>query len=106
MDKILGLIGLAKKAGRITAGSQMCEDEIRRGNAKLIIIASDISDNGYKAITDCCKHYNVKHMTYGEKADLGTAVGSEIRTVISVNDEGFARAIEEKITAISEERKG
>lgn len=106
MDKVLGLIGIAKKAGRITAGSEMCEDMIRRGNSKLIIIASDISKNGYKAITDCCKHYNIKHITYGKKEDLGAAVGSEIRTVISVNDEGFAHAIEDKITAISEERKG
>ena len=106
MDKILGLIGLAKRAGRITAGSELCEDAIRRGVSKLIIIADDISDNGRKAICDCCKHYRVKHITYGKKTELGTAVGSEIRAVISINDEGFARAIEEKITAMSEERKG
>ncbi|MEE0944775.1 MAG: ribosomal L7Ae/L30e/S12e/Gadd45 family protein [Clostridia bacterium] len=106
MDKILGLIGLAKKAGRITTGSELCEDAIRRGMSKLIIIAKDISDNGCKAICDCCKHYGVKYITYSEKSDLGAAVGSEIRTVISINDEGFARAIEDKITAISEERKG
>ncbi|MBS7298581.1 MAG: ribosomal L7Ae/L30e/S12e/Gadd45 family protein [Eubacteriales bacterium] len=106
MDKVLGLIGLAKKAGRITAGSELCEDAIRRGDSKLIIIADDISDNGKKAICDCCRHYGIKYLTYASKADLGTAVGSEIRAVISINDEGFARAIEDKITAISEERKG
>lgn len=106
MDKILGLIGLAKKAGRITTGSEPCEDAIRCGISKLIIIAEDISNNGLKAICDCCTYYGVKYITYASKTDLGAAVGSEIRAVISINDEGFARAIENKITAISEERKG
>lgn len=106
MDKVLGLIGLAKKAGRITAGSEACEGAIRSGISKLIVIAGDISENGRKAICDCCRHYGVKYITYASKEELGAAVGSEIRAVISINDEGFARAVAEKTTAINEERKG
>ncbi len=106
MDKVLGLIGLAKKAGRLSSGSEPCEEAVRRGISKLVIIAADISDNGLKAICDCCKHYGTKYITYATKTELGAALGFELRAVISINDEGFARAIEEKITAVSEERKG
>ncbi len=98
MDKVLGLIGLAKRAGRITAGAELSEDAIRQGKSKLIIIAKDISENGEKAISDCSSYYGVKYLTYATKAELGGAVGTDIRTVISINDDGFARAIEEKIT--------
>ncbi len=97
MDKVLGLIGLAKKAGKITAGAEMAEDAVRHGKSKLIIIAEDISPNGRKAICDASKHYGVKFLTYKTKQELGAAVGSEIRAVISINDEGLAKAIEEKI---------
>ncbi len=106
MNKILGLIGLAKRAGKISGGAEMSEDAVRCGKSKLIIIAEDISENGRKAICDCCRHYGVKYITYSNKAELGGAVGAELRAVISVNDGGFAKAIDEKITAESEERKG
>lgn len=106
MDKVLGLIGLAKRAGRLCGGGELCEDAVRRGSSKLIIIANDISDNSRKAITDCCRHYGVKYTVYATKSELGAAVGSDIRAVLSINDAGLADAIEKKIAAVSEERKG
>lgn len=106
MDKALGLLGLAKRAGRISGGSELCEAAVRAGTAKLVIIASDISDNGRKAITDCCTYYNVKHVTYADKESLGRAVGAKIRAVVSVNDTGMADAIEKRIAEVSKERKG
>ncbi|MBQ7794803.1 MAG: ribosomal L7Ae/L30e/S12e/Gadd45 family protein [Clostridia bacterium] len=106
MNKVLGLIGLAKRAGRMSGGAELCEEAVRQGKSRLIIIASDISENSRKAICDCCRHYGVKYITYATKSELGSAVGAEIRAVISINDDGLAKAIEEKITAVSEERKG
>ena len=52
--KILGLIGLCKKAGKIVAGAALCEKEIRAGKSELIIIANDNSQTGLTAITDIC----------------------------------------------------
>ena len=43
MERILQLIGLAKRAGKITAGTELVEKEISRGRAKLLILATDIS---------------------------------------------------------------
>lgn len=97
MNKILGLIGLAKRAGRISEGAEFSEDAVRHGRSKLVIIAADTSENGKKAIRDCCEHYKVKYVLYATKTELGKAVGSELRSVISVNDDGFAAAILKKL---------
>lgn len=97
MDKILSLIGLAKKAGRISEGSDFSEDAIRHGKAKLVIVAADTSENGKKAIRDCCEHYKVKYILYATKTELGRAVGAELRSVVSVNDDGFTAAILRKL---------
>lgn len=106
MDKVLGLIGIAKRAGRVACGAELAEESVRKGASRLVIIASDISAGGRKAVTDCCKHYGVKYITYATKAELGKAVGCEIRTVVSVKDAGLAAAIEAGVAKVSEERKG
>lgn len=97
MDKVLSLIGLAKKAGRISEGSDYTENSIRGGKASLVVIASDTSQNGIKAICDCCEYYKVKYIFYATKTELGRTLGAALRSVISINDDGFAAAILKQI---------
>lgn len=93
-DRILSMIGLAKRAGKITAGTPLCEKAIKSGKSELIIIAKDISENGRKSITDACKYYSVRYIEYSDMYVLSTAIGAEgVRVVVSVNDKGFADAI-------------
>ncbi len=96
MDSVLAMIGLARRAGKVSSGAEIAESMVKKGKAKLIIIAEDISENGKKAITDACKYYKVRYIEHADKIQLGRAVGSDIRTVISVNDKGFSRAILKK----------
>lgn len=105
--KILGLIGLCKKAGKIVAGAQLCEKEIRAGKSELVIIANDISKTGLKAITDVCNHYCVRYIMCSDMNDLGKAVGAlGDRSVISVNDKGFSDAILKKYNDLQRGRNG
>lgn len=106
MDKALSMLGLAKRAGRITSGADMVEDAVRQGKAKLVIIASDAAKNSRKSISDCCGYYNVKILEYSDKEQLARAIGTDIAVAVAVNDEGLAKAIEAKITDGVMERKG
>ena len=99
MQKVMGLIGLAKKAGRISCGETACKEAIRMGKSYLIFLAEDTSDNTKKNILDSCKYYNVEHYFLGTKTELGHAVGNRYNAVISVNDEGFAKGILKHIQA-------
>lgn len=93
IDKVLGLIGLAKRAGKISCGESACKDAVRFGKSKLIVIASDASANTKKNIEDSCKYYGVYCLRAYTKEELGHAVGNEFNAALSVNDDGFAQTI-------------
>ena len=96
MDNVLVMIGLAKRAGKIVTGAEICEAAVKKGKSKLIIIAGDISENGRKAIPATCRYYKVKYIEYADKSQLGNFTGSAERAVVSVNDKGFAETILKK----------
>ncbi len=94
MDKALGLIGLAKRAGRIAAGEEAVKDSVRFGKAQVVILASDASDNTRKNITDSCKYYGVPYYVAYTKEVLGHAIGNNFNAAIAVLDSGFSQNIE------------
>ncbi len=102
MDKVLGMLGLAKRAGKVQTGEFLCEKAIKGGQSHLIIIASDISVNGKKSICDACNYYDVTYIEYGTADQLGKITGGGERVVVSVNDENFKNAILSKIEKINE----
>lgn len=103
MNKILGMIGLAKRAGKITSGEFLCEKAVKDGQSRLIIIASDISENAKKQILNACNYYRVEYIEYSSSAELGKAIGADSRMVVSVNDDSFKNAILSKIERIDEQ---
>ena len=78
------------KAGRCTSGEMMTESETKSGRARLVIIASDASENTKKKFRDMCKFYEVPIYIYGDKDTLGHAMGKEFRASLAILDEGFA----------------
>ena len=102
MNRILGMIGLAKRAGKITSGEFLCEKSIKSGQSCLIIIAEDISENAKKVTLNACSHYGVEYIEFSSSLELGKAIGADRRMVISVNDDNFKNAILSKIERIDE----
>ena len=99
MDKLLQMIGMAKRAGKVITGEMLSEKAVKAGESFLVIIAADISDNGRKSIINSCNHYNVEYIEYADRALLGKFTGGGERTVISINDRGFADTIKSKYYA-------
>lgn len=97
MDKVLSMIGMAKRAGKVSTGSFLCERAVKSGEAKLVILAGDISEGSAKAIKDTCAYYKVKYITYADKDSLGTFTGGGDRAVVSINDDNFASAVLKKL---------
>lgn len=44
-SKVLSMLGLAAKAGKVASGEFSTEKEVKSGNACLVIVAEDASDN-------------------------------------------------------------
>ena len=97
-DKVLSLLGLAKKAGKLKGGEYCVETEVKKGRAKLVIVAEDASDNTKKSYTDMCSFKKVPVIFYGNKESIGKCIGCEERAAVVLTDEGFANAVNKQIS--------
>ncbi len=94
-DKLKGMLGLARKAGRLAAGTQLACDAVRAGTCNLMLLASDTSENSRKRVLNCCKFYHQKiTVTEIGRADLAHCIGrSGYVSAVAILDPGFAAAI-------------
>ena len=74
-NKFYSMLGLCMKAGRLTSGEVGCEAAIKGKKAKLIIVAEDASENTKTKFTNSAKFYAVDLISYGNKSELGYALG-------------------------------
>ena len=94
-QKIYQLLGIATRARKVITGEDLTVREVQAGKARLVLITSDASENTMKKITDKCKFFNVEKHVFGNREDLGHAIGKESRVVLAITDAGFARKISE-----------
>lgn len=89
-SRIIGLIGLANKAGNVTSGGSMVSDALKgRVKPGLVIIASDVSEAiGSKIITLADVH-KVPHRTAITKDDIGAVLGKAPRSALAIKSGGF-----------------
>lgn len=99
-DKILLMLGLAEKAGKIKSGEFSTEKAVKSHQAFLVIVAEDASLNTKKMFRDMCEFYHVPFYCYGEKETLGHCIGKQYRASLAVTDEGFSRSLESKLNIL------
>ena len=92
-NKVLSLIGLATKAGKTASGEFLTEREVKSGEAALVIVAGDATENTKKKFRNMCDYYKVPIYFYEDKDTLGHAMGKQFRASLAVLDEGFAKGI-------------
>ena len=93
MDKLLNLIGLAQKAGRLAAGAAA-----RARDARLILVAADAAENSVRRVRHFADAGQCLWCRIGADKDaLGRAVGRSSCAMLAVMDIGFAEAIAKKL---------
>ncbi len=93
MNKVYSFLGLAQRAGKLVSGEQAVESEVRKGRVIFMIIASNASKNTRTKFMSLAHNYNIKCQIYGNKEELGTAIGKSRRAVIGIVDRNFANMI-------------
>ncbi|MCH5303524.1 MAG: ribosomal L7Ae/L30e/S12e/Gadd45 family protein [Ruminococcus sp.] len=92
-DKILNLLGLCRRAGRLTVGNDAVADDVLNGNAKLVLVSSDISLNTEKKLNKVCTFANTELLKLNRTRDeLSDALG-RFCAVVGVCDDGFAKKL-------------
>ncbi len=100
MDKALQMIGMAKRAGKLRTGQLLCEKAVKSGEAKLVVIASDASDNTKKSLKNTCAYYGVDVREYSDMDSLGTFSGGGQKSAAAVTDNNFAKAVLDKMNTL------
>jgi ribosomal protein L7Ae-like RNA K-turn-binding protein len=97
VEKTYKLIGLAKKAGKVKSGEANVKLSVADGSACAVLIASDISENTKKSITNSCKYYGVDYYTVGDMFKLGHSIGNDFNAAVAITDEGLSKLITERL---------
>ncbi len=94
MDKALGYLSLSAKAGRLVCGADNCVEALKRGRARLVILASDASPNARKRADGMLFGRKIPLFKSGyTKYELATAAGANGPVAMAaVCDEGLAAA--------------
>ena len=91
---------MARRSGKLSLGHDAVISSIVKNNAKLVILSSEGSERLRREIAHACS-YGGKSIPYTvtsyTTAELSAAVGSKA-AVMSLDDEGFAKAAQDKYT--------
>lgn len=85
------------RAGKVITGEDAVIDAVRKGEAKMVIVAEDSSPNTLKKVNDKCSTYQVPIHQYGSREQLGASIGKETRVVLAITDAGFAKMLKKSL---------
>ena len=108
MNRNLSHLGMAKKAGLLAVGSEAAASAARRGEAALIITASDASEGSVRRAKANAESNGVKHISVPfTMFELGTIAGRGSPGTIAFLDKGLADGFTKRLAenASAEEAK-
>ena len=91
MNKLLSLLTMCRKAGKLQMGFDAMKEALTGGKAKAVIIAADVSPKTEKEARFFADKYNVPvQKTVTALDEIFTALGKRAG-ILTICDEGFAK---------------
>jgi len=93
-ERLLGLLGLARRAGALAVGASAVEALVRTGKRPVVVLARDTSPNQHRRWLTLrpVRGFVVDHL---DRAHLSQRLGRGDLTVVAVADMGFVRGLEQ-----------
>ena len=92
--KILGMLGLASRARKTTAGSDSTMQDIKNNKVKLVIIAEDASERTKRRFIDATGLAKIPIIIHGSIEELSKAIGKTNKAIVGVKESNIAHEIE------------
>ncbi|MBR5272680.1 MAG: ribosomal L7Ae/L30e/S12e/Gadd45 family protein [Clostridia bacterium] len=103
-DRYLQMLGIAKRAGLLSQGHDVCVDAVKKGKACMCLFASDASERLVqefeRLLRSMSRTIPIKRLNYS-MSEIGYALSYKT-AVITINDEGIAN----KLNAIEKTQNG
>ena len=95
--KALALLGIAQRAGAVVKGTDATRRVLRKGDVRLVLLAEDGSETQRSKVLPLARARGVPWKIFGDRAELGAAVGSGPLTVVGVTQPSFAKELQEQL---------
>ena len=92
MSRVLGMLGLCARAGKLVTGEKACVQAIRTGSVHVMLLDGAAAENAVKAVGQACQAHGVRLVRTGEY-ELGDAIGKPGRMAAGVTDAKMAERI-------------
>ncbi len=95
MDKLLSLMGLCRRAGKLDVGHDAVFDAVRKNRARLVILTTDASPRHKRELEAASFDGRIIQAGFTME-QAGLSLGKQ-SCLFAVEDEGFANAIEKTL---------
>lgn len=96
-DRLLGMLGLAKRAGKLVSGTERVAESIRNHAPviELVLIAENASANSRKRVENCCTYYGAVLKTIpASTEELAHSIGNGgAVSAVGITDKSFTAAV-------------
>jgi ribosomal protein L7Ae-like RNA K-turn-binding protein len=103
-EKVLGLLGLARRAGRLAMGATAVEKLVRQGRPPVVVIARDAGENQRRRLAGLRPVRGLVD-TLLDREQLAERLGRKELVVVAVDDPGFVHGLIE-LGVVAEPRDG
>lgn len=93
-SKILGLIGLAARARKVSFGADSVELEAQKNKVYLVILAQDSSTRTKEKFQKISEKYNIPIIITQTIEDLSKAIGKNNKAILGIGDINLASEIQ------------
>lgn len=92
-DRLMNLLGLARKAGKLELGSEAVKQAVRKRRAALVLLCGDLSPKTARSVREEAGRAGIHAAELPAEMDTVQAALGQRAGVIAVNDSGFAEAL-------------
>lgn len=89
-DRVLGLLGMATRAGAVVPGTERVREAARAETLRLAVLATDASENSRGKLLPLLTARGISHVIRYERSELGAAVGRGPLSAVGVIDAALA----------------
>lgn len=97
--KIIGLLGLAHRAGCIDSGAMATERAMMSGQCQLLLVAVDVAAETQKRLEAMTRQTETPMIRVLTKLQLGAAIGKSPKAALAITDKGFAGSLKRLISS-------
>lgn len=94
-QRIVNLLSMAQRAGRVASGAFAVEEAVKKGKADFLMIAADAQQETKRKFEELADRYDVPVAHLLTRDALGACLGKEYRAVAALLDTGFAKRLQE-----------